>query len=806
MIITTGKSRRDTHWVQREVSWEGLVERLKDFKRTSETMAEYRAMEKDQQGDVKDVGGFVGGRIEGGRRKNSAVVDRCLVTLDADNAEPDVLDTIMWELGWAEWFCYSTHSHTPESPRLRFVFPLNRAVSPDEYEPIARKLAERIGIDMMDPTTYEVSRLMYWPSCSKDAVSTVVMRHNDARWVDPDEVLAEYGEGDAWKDSSLWPRGKDEGEIMRREAQQAGEPESKPGIVGLFNRTYDVISAIDTFLSDVYEPGLPGRYTYVKGSTANGAVVYEDGRFLYSHHGTDPASGVLCNAFDLVRIHLYGHLDVGGEVGEITQRASYKAMCEWAAELDDVKRKMVEENVGDMIVGKSDAEPEDNRADSPCEEDDSWKTELALNRKSGLVEPTIANATLILEHDPRLAGCIAFNELKGRPVIRKKLDWHPDVSDPLNGDNWKDADDSQLRLYMEKTWKLVGRNQIQDALNVVLDENSFDPVREYLDALTWDGVERVDTLLCRYMGAEDNPYVRAVTRKWMCAAIARVYVPGIQFDHMLVLAGPQGIGKSNLGRKLGHGWHTDSLGRLDNSKEAMERLAGKWIVEIAELAALKRAEIEDVKNFITKQTDDFRKAYGHHNDDHRRRCVFYGTTNNAEFLNDRTGARRFWIVDVPGIDHGWLPGLDEEVDQLWAEAKELWKKGEVLELTDETVLAYAKEMQDRHSASDILVDQVREFLDTPRPDDWETRSKEDRRSWYVGLTRDDREPCNYMLRRVCANEIYYELCGEDPARSGGNNILYRQIRNILNTLPGWVKGKQTHTTYGRLTVWERESD
>jgi predicted P-loop ATPase len=362
---------------------------------------------------------------------------------------------------------------------------------------------------------------------------------------------------------------------------------------------------------------------------------------------------------------------------------------------------------------------------------------------------------------------------------------------------------------MERKWKLVGRNQIQDAVNVVLDKNAFDPVREYLDSLTWDGVERIETLLCRYMGAEDNPYVRAVTRKWMCAAVKRIYQPGCKFDHALVLAGPQGIGKSNLGRKLGRGWHTDSLGRLDNSREAMERLAGKWIVEVAELAALKRSEVEDVKTFITKEVDDYRKVYNHHNGDYRRRCVFYGTTNNAEFLSDRTGSRRFWIVDVPGIDHGWLRGLDEEVDQLWAEAVVLMRRGEVLEITDESVLTYAKEVQENHSYTDVLVDEIYNFLETPRPERWYEMTKEARRRWWVqfgSCPEDAGEPCTLRLNRVCAPEIYYELCGENPAQGGGNNLVYRNIRNILNTTPGWSKSRgRARTDYGILTVWDRTS-
>ena len=164
MIISVGKSRRDTRWRNVEMDWAGLVARLGSVHRTTETMREYRAMSKEEQGARKDIGGFVGGRIEGGRRKTENVKDRCLVTLDADNARVDTWDDV--ECTWGDAMCcYSTHSSTPESPRLRFVIPLTRAVTPEEYGAIARKLSARIGMEIMDPSTYDVSRLRYWPSC-----------------------------------------------------------------------------------------------------------------------------------------------------------------------------------------------------------------------------------------------------------------------------------------------------------------------------------------------------------------------------------------------------------------------------------------------------------------------------------------------------------------------------------------------------------------------------------------------------------------------------------------------------------------
>ena len=347
MIITTGKSRRDTKWKAEDIGWAELCSRLGSPVRTRETCREYRAMSREQQGAVKDIGGFVGGRLYGQRRCREAVADRCLVTLDADNAKPDTWDDVaaVWE---GAMCCYSTHSSTPEKPRLRFVIPLNRAVTPEEYPAIARKLASRIGLETMDSSTYDVSRLMYWPSCPMDGVPFFGVLEGEP--IDADAVLREYGLGEAWRDTTLWPLGKGEQEIVVTESRRQGDPEEKPGMVGLFCRAYDIPAAIDTFLPDVYEPAGEGRYTYRAGSTVGGAVLYDGGRFLYSHHGTDPCGGRLVNAFDLVRIHKFRELDGGreetpgaGERSDVTKLPSYRKMLEFAAQQDGVKLRTAEE-------------------------------------------------------------------------------------------------------------------------------------------------------------------------------------------------------------------------------------------------------------------------------------------------------------------------------------------------------------------------------------------------------------------------------------------------------------------------------
>ena len=286
MRISIGTSRKDTHWKVSDLDWTQLLARLSKPVITPETLAEYRAMSKDDKSARKDVGGFVGGVVNGGRRTKNNIACRTLVTLDADYARKNAWESISVMLDY-RMCCYSTHSHTPDNPRLRFVIPLDREVTPEEYEPIARKVAYDCGIEQFDVTTYDVGRLMYWPSCPKDV--PFEFHAQDGPLLSADEVLATYHD---WHDTHEWPIATSETVVKAKSAKAQGDPETKPGMVGVFCRTYDVPAAIDTFLPDVYAPCEDkNRYTYLGGSTVGGLALYENGKFAYSHHATDPASG-----------------------------------------------------------------------------------------------------------------------------------------------------------------------------------------------------------------------------------------------------------------------------------------------------------------------------------------------------------------------------------------------------------------------------------------------------------------------------------------------------------------------------------
>ena len=785
--IATGKSLHDTKWKNKEYTWPALLNEISRTTRTRETYAEYVKMTRDQQQNIKDVGGFVGGTLKGGRRKSGTVVWRQLLTLDADFVAGDLWGTIE---SLFDFCCavYSTHKHSPDAPRLRLIAPLLRPVTPDEYEALARRVAADIGIDMFDDTTYQPARLMFWPSTASDG--EFIFHDQDGPWIDPDEVLVRYAD---WRDVSLWPESSRAVKQRQRHAERQGDPLTKSGIVGAFCRTYDVPAAIEKFLSDTYSPcDTPGRYTYIPGSTAAGLVIYDDGRFAYSNHGTDPATGQLCNAFDLVRIHKFGHLDDGADPSAATsKRPSYSAMCELASADEEVAVSLGHDRL-------EEARAQFGETQEP-EEDDGWTKKLARN-KSGGYQTTIDNAVVVMQGDPRLKGRIRFNEFLQRPVLFGGLPWRS--TDDPQGDPWRDVDDAGIRHYFETVWKLYMPDKIKDAFRLVSERDRFHPIRQYLDAQAWDGVPRLDTLLIDYLGAEDSRYTRAVTRKTMVGAVARIMKPGCKFDYALALVGPQGVGKSFLVSRISLGWCSDSLTDVTGEK-AYEQVQGVWFVELAELAALRRAEVEAVKNFISKPFDEYRAAYAHHKEKRPRQCIFIATTNKTEFLRDDTGNRRFWPVDVARrgpVKSLWKDLTDDEISQIWAEAVRDYKAGEPLFLSRE-LEADAQAQQEQHMADTPLSGIVQEFLDRKLPGDWDEKDLFARRAWLddplgaVGsVTRE----------RVCVLEIFAELLSGDPSRMTTQQ--QNELHSIMTKMPGWKRAdkKQRCGRYGVQRAYVRE--
>ena len=777
--VALGNSRKTKTWKNKTMQWSELLSRLSKTTRTPESVAEYKAMTRNQQSDVKDVGGFVGGYCNNGSR--SDIRHRSVLCLDADFADGEL---------WPDWqllydraaAIYSTHKHTPEKPRLRLVIPLARNVSPDQYQAIGRRVAEVLGIDKFDDTSYQPQRVMYWPSTSQDG--EFYFRHLDAPLLDPDEVLATYHN---WADVSSWPMSSRVADIGKRAVAKQKDPLEKGGIVGAFCRAYYPIQeAIEAFVPTYQPCDEPNRYTYTEGSTAAGVVIYDD-KFSYSFHGTDPASGQTCNAWDLVRLHKFAELDVDCDPDRpATSRPSYKAMTELAVSDKRVSAQVVADQVAeaeaDFEVLPDSTEPK------------NWQAELQLTDKGGIAQ-TIGNVVIILRHDPKLEGAIALNEMTHNIVAKKSLPWRK-ITEPSQ---WVDADDAALRFYLERVYSISSKDRIFDAVNVVAIENKFHPVRDYLDACTWDGVLRVETLLIDYLGAEDSPYTRAVTRKALVAAIARIYRPGCKFDYMLTLRGRQGLGKSALIAKLGGEWFSDSFNTVQG-KEAYEQVLGVWLVEVGELAGMKKAEAESIKLFISKQADRFRPAYGRRLQEFPRQCIFIGTTNEEQFLRDTTGNRRFWVVDTPNepTKDMWQDLTPETVRQVWAEAVELFKKGEKLYLPKD-LERVAREVQETYEEENPRAGIVLDYLERLLPEDWDERDLYSRRQWL------ESDALGTVQREtVCTLEIWAEALNGSPDRL--DRYASKEIRDIMASLKGWRHQgnfKATFKPYGRQRYYKR---
>ena len=404
-----------------------------------------------------------------------------------------------------------------------------------------------------------------------------------------------------------------------------------------------------------------------------------------------------------------------------------------------------------------------------------------------LISEDFENAVIILFNDPKLKGALAFNEFEHAIVAKKTLPWRPVVDADKNSCQWTDADDAALRYYLERVYGMTGKDRIFDAVNIVANDNAFHPVRDYLNSCTWDGVPRVDTLLVDYLGAEDSEYVRTVTRKTLTAAVARIYKPGCKFDYILTLQGHQGAGKSTFIRKLGVQWGSDSLTSMQG-KEAYEQVLGVWIIEIAELSSMKKAEVETIKLFISKQTDRFRPAYGRRTQEYPRQCVFFGTTNETQFLRDATGNRRFWIVDTPELPPKDLEELTPETVRLiWGEAVENYRNGEKLYLSKE-MEAIAREIQESFEEENPKAGLIQSYLDRLLPENWDELDLYERRQWL-----ETNQQGTVRRLYVCTAEIWAEALGGNPDRLDRYGV--KEIREIMARLPAWKRKSQSFRTF-----------
>lgn len=394
------------------------------------------------------------------------------------------------------------------------------------------------------------------------------------------------------------------------------------------------------------------------------------------------------------------------------------------------------------------------------------------------VKGSLDNCITVLRRDPVLKGAICKNQMTGRIDIVKPVPWK------RNGVVINDTDEFQIHWYFEKNYQIFNERNINKSIRIIAGENQYHPVKQKLESLKWDGVERINTLLTKFLGVEDSKYAHEVMHILMQALIHRVYVPGCKFEIMVCLVGGQGAGKSTFFRFLAinDDWFSDDLKRLDDEK-VFRKLQGHWLIEMSEMLATATARsIEDIKSFLSRQKDSYKIPYETHPEDRARQCVFVGTSNNLNFLPlDRSGNRRFAPVKVnpERVDKHILEDEEESREyilQAWAEAMEEYKNSEkhTLKFTKETE-EYLKDLQTEFMPEDTKVGVVQEWLD---------------------MTKNE---------YVCTNMIFSEALGRDGEPK---NYEAREINEIMNeSIIGWEKGpSHRFNRYGVQRSWKRIKD
>ena len=785
--IAVGNSCEAKFWSNEEVTFDELCQRLTKTKYTSETVEQYKHFNKEERNKAKDNGGFVGGKLKGTKRGVSEVLFRSMLTLDLDKAKVGFIDKFTAESKYLSCL-YTTHSHTKDEPRCRVIVPLSRDVTPDEYNAIARLFASKFGIEQFDACSFRIAQLMFYPTTPKDG--EFIFKKVEGEILNPDEFLADYP---MWQDISTLPLTPDE---LPKNNVQRGRKKKDPtelkGVIGAFCRAYTVQEAIETYLSDVYEPtDKNNRYSLKSADSKGGLIIYEE-KYAFSHHATDIACGRELNAFQLVMLHLFGS----------DNNDAVKKMKEVARDDERVRTQLILDN------GEFDEEEinDDSQSESPIVNKvkpiKDWISKLSIGI-DGAIENTSKNLEIILENDKNLQG-FAYNELSNRVEVIGRVPWDR----PKDNRFWREADESQLRLYIDKKYIEFKERNFEVAFNAIVDNRRFHPVRDYLDSLPkWDGVKRVEEVFIKFLSADDNDYTRAITKKTFAACVARAYHPGTKFDSIPVLDGAQGIGKSTLIKYLaGEEFFSDNLSLTDmNDKTAAEKIQGNWLIEIGELSGMKKADIEKVKSFVSTTDDKYRASYGRVVESHPRQCVIFATVNGdgRGYLRDITGNRRFWIVKCNQTlqKRMWDESDKNYRDQFWSEAKEIYESGEELYL-EGSLLDIATDYQNEALEQDERVGIVEQYLNRLLPTNWHEMDLYKRRSFLNG---DDFicEKGTSQRTEVSNAEIWCECFGKSQSDLKSSDSY--QLAAIMKQIGGWERTSsiKKQPIYGRQKIYKK---
>lgn len=695
MRVHISDSCKSLKWLPYEYDWsEFVLGRLVNPLRTNETFEIYQTLDADEKKIYKDCGGYIFGTLQNNSRSKKDVISRGALLLDLDFAPYNLWREITETFVNTEIVLHSTHSHCYSSPRYRLIVPLSRECTPEEYECVGRTFAQILNMEYFDPTTFQRNRLMYFPSVSSDG--EYVFEWQKGQFFDVDNILSLYSD---WRDMRTWFYHSMERNVHSGTGKDRQDPKTLEGIIGSFNRCFSIEDAIQRFLPDVYMSGEGGRYTYIKGSSALGAVTY-NGVWFYSHHSTDPAQGRLLSAFELCMCHLHDD--------DLTRAIA------WADTLDEVR---TESMMGIFSAITNKTEPSKI----------SWVSRLELDKQRKIVQNDI-NARLIFENDENLKGAFMHNDFINNTFVMRNLPWRNDV--PKNGQSIINMDYICLRTYLGQYYGFTNRPMIDETMKTISFEKRYHPIRDYLCSLKWDGEPRIETALIDYFGVDDSIYTREAFKKALIGAIMRVFNPGCKHDTLVVLVGTEGTAKSEFIKRLGVNWFSNTFD-MKGEKSIYEQLLGKWIIEIGEIDRLSRVAVGEVKNFVQQRVDTFRPAYGKVPEDFPRQNIFFGTTNKRDFLKSENGNRRFHPMLVnngmyernqwKSKKYVFFHMTPEEVSQMWAEAFHYFCDGETNVLSKEATRE-ADRLIGEFEETDVLTGEIDHIITQKVPENYDDLS------------------------------------------------------------------------------------
>jgi putative DNA primase/helicase len=707
----------------------------------------------------KDCGSYVAGALLDGIRDNDHVLSRSALTLDADYPDAD-LPAKVAELPHAA-LIHTTFSSTADKPRYRILVPLDRPVLPEHYRVAADALVTRLGSHQFDTTTTEPARLMLKPATSDPSAYFYAVTPGPPASVT--ELMADASLADAPLPRN-WKR----------------DPTELGGSAGAFNRVYTIEEAIDHFALP-YTPYTADRWTYAPASNVGGLHRIDDNELVFSHHATDPAHGRACSAFDLVRLHLFGDRDAEvTPATPITRHPSHAAMVELADADERVRAELFKD------FAPASEQVEDIRHQ--------------LELKNGKVVDSAANLQALGELDPALK-VLTWDGMTRTVVANPRLPWRE--GDPV----FTDGDMARLMFHLETAYGLkLSKDRAYALVRSLAEDRVFFAPRDYLLGLRWDGRSRMRTC---FPGVTPTDYTEMVARKCLVGAVARMIDPGCQMDLSLVLAGPEGIGKTRWMRAMSKGWFAQ-LGSLHPNQmtETRRQLYSGWIVISDEGHSMRLAEVNALKSFLTETHDTFRAPYDRFAQQRARHSVIWSTTNDQQFLRRAEGNRRFLVVSC---DSEADPEVFTEafVDQLWAEAVFLYTvEGEQPYLDPEQATT-AAEHRDPFEEEDIELGQLVDYLDMPVPAEWGELTVEAKHEWYrYGRHHlDPLEPApTGRQEAVCTSEVLDGLYG--PSRNRMNRKVDQLQIGELIRRAGWTSTRRREDRrwvrgYGWQNVYTR---